>query len=462
MATRTIAAPAAPRLPQASPSAVSIAALLSALLVGVLLSRSVPLGVAAVMGLCYAPLVLLNLRLGVALWLPLTFLEGVPVFNLGGKAAGLLIAAAWFGALRTTGPRAAALIGRHRRTIAVLAAYLVWITLSLAWADSPGAAAEDLWHWYVVALIFVVVATVAVDAATVRLLMHLFVVGAVLSIVFGSFLGGLGGGGEVDLESEASGRLYGASGDPNILAAGLIPAAVFAAGLAATTRAFATRVWLLGAIGILGLGIIASESRGGLVASGATLLAALIFFRRRRAYVLLLCLLMLGLGGAWMASSPTAWDRLTHFDDGSGRTSIWKVATRVIDDHPVTGAGLNNFAEVSGDYTRQPGQLEFIHFIVDRPHLAHNVYLETAANTGFVGLALFLGFIAGCLYAAWAAGRRFERLREDGLEALSRAVLVGGIGFMAAAVFLSAGVDKRLWALLGLGPALYGIAVRRR
>jgi O-antigen ligase len=89
------------------------------------------------------------------------------------------------------------------------------------------------------------------------------------------------------------------------------------------------------------------------------------------------------------------------------------------------------------------------------------MYLETASDGGFVGLGLFLSFIAGCLWAAWAAGRRFDRLGERELEALSTTALVACLGFLAASAFLSAGVDKRLWIMLALGPALYGIAVRR-
>ena len=181
--------------------------------------------------------------------MPLTFLEALPSFNAGGKAAGLLIAFAWLGTGRSLVPRLSVLVARHRAVFAFLAAYLIWITLSVAWAASPHAAAADLWHWYAVALIFVVVATVARDPSTVRLIMHLFIVGAVLSILGGMIYGS--GSAQLDLAASESGRLYGAQGDPNILAAGLIPAIVFAAALMAGARTFAVRAWLVVAAGIL-------------------------------------------------------------------------------------------------------------------------------------------------------------------------------------------------------------------
>jgi O-antigen ligase len=451
---------AQPLLPSANASALPVAALLSALLVGVMLSRNVPLGLAGVVGLCYAPLVLLNMRLGLVLWVPMTFLEGVHLFNLSGKAAGLLIALAWLGNAHTMFPVLAALVDRHKRTLAALGGFLVWITLSALWAVSPGAALSDLWHWYAVGLIFIVIATVATDATTVRLLMHGFIVGGVFSVVAGLALGGLGSS-QVNLMAAESGRLYGAAGDPNILAAGLVSAAVFAGGLLIVTRRGIVRLWLLFAAGILVIGIAASQSRGGFLAVGAAIFAALLFYRGRRAYVLLLVLLIGGVAAFWLASTPAAWDRLTKFQDGSGRTDIWQVATRVIKDHPVRGVGLNNFEKVSRNYTRRPGTIKSLQFIVDEPRVAHNMYLEAASDSGFIGLALFLGFIGGCLWAAWAAGRRFDKLGETELEALATTSLVATLGFLAAAAFLSAGVDKRLWIMLALGPALYGIALRR-
>jgi O-antigen ligase len=448
-------------LPASTPTAVSAGALAAAALVGGLMTVSVPAGMAALIGVCYAPLAMVNLRLGLALWVPLTFLEGLPLFNAGGKAAGLIIALAWLGSARQVWPRLSAFVGRHRATAAGLAGFIVWITLSVAWAASPSTAARDLWHWYVLALIFLVIVTVAGDGRTIRMVLHGLVVGAVLSVVIGGLYGGLSTA-TVDLQAETSGRLYGAAGDPNFLAAGLVPAMVVAAGLIAGTRSWLVRSWLLLALGVLTVGLTASESRGGIIAMLVTLLVALVFFRRRRAYVLLLLLVTLGLGGAWFATTPSAWQRVTTFNDqGSGRSDIWRVAIRVAEAHPITGAGLANFQVVSKDYVRRPGSLKRLEFVVDRPHVAHNLYLEALSDTGAVGLALLLLFMTGCLRAAWVAGMRFERAGDAELEALSRAVLVAGIAFMTAAVFISAGEDKRLWILLALGPALRGVAARR-
>src|SRR3712207_7410655 len=56
------------------------------------------------------------------------------------------------------------------------------------------------------------------------------------------------------------------------------------------------------------------------------------------------------------------------------------------------------------------------------PQYVHNLYLHMAAETGIVGLALYLLFVAGCLRAAWVAAERFAARGERSMEVLARAV----------------------------------------
>jgi O-antigen ligase len=256
-------------------------------------------------------------------------------------------------------------------------------------------------------------------------------------------------------------RLSGGAGNPNILAAGLVAATVLAAGLAAASHSAVVRVAAVAAVAVLTAGLVASQSRGGIVAALVTVVAALVFFRRRRAYVAAVALVALGVALAWFTASPSAWDRVTSFDNGgSGRSDIWTVAWRVFEDHEVVGAGLNNFAVVAGDYLRRPGTLQRGDLIVDKPHVVHNTYLQLLAENGVVGCALFLVIAIGSLRAAWTAGMRFEARGQTGGEVLARAVLVAGIAMLAAGFFASSGVDRRLWILFALGPALLHIASR--
>lgn len=72
---------------------------------------------------------------------------------------------------------------------------------------------------------------------------------------------------------------------------------------------------------------------------------------------------------------------------GSGRYDIWRVAADTFREHPVAGIGVNNFAV---DYLRERTKLE-------DPLYPHSVELRTLVQTGLVGSALLLTFVAAAL-----------------------------------------------------------------
>jgi hypothetical protein len=159
---------------------LAVAGVLAAMLVGVALAASMPLGIALLLAILYVPLVLLSLPLGVVLWVPLVFLQGIPAANLAGKAAGLLIVGAWLGEIASNRDRVTAAARRHLRLLGVIAAVLVWFSISLAWTENTSAALADLWHWYALALLFVIV----LNVVSTLLVLTCFFVGFVCCVVF--------------------------------------------------------------------------------------------------------------------------------------------------------------------------------------------------------------------------------------------------------------------------------------
>ncbi len=185
----------------------------------------------------------------------------------------------------------------------------------------------------------------------------------------------------------------------------------------------------------------------------------LLFFRGRRPFVVVFVALAGAVAAAFFSLDPGAWERVTTFDDGgNGRADLWQVAWRMTGDHPVIGVGLNNFVVEARDYVRQPGALEFVDLIAERPHVAHNTFLQLLAETGIVGLALFLGLLGASLRAAWLAVAEFRRQGDLRAEALARAALLATVAAAIASAFISNGNDWRLWILLGFGPALLSAA----
>jgi MYXO-CTERM domain-containing protein len=440
------------------PLAIAAGALSLAIVVGVALAVQLPLGVALVLAVFYGLVLLFAPVWALVAFVPLIFLEALPALNLGGKAAGLLVAASWIGAAMSGRVDLGRMVRRHRRLFECLVALLVWLCLSSLWASQPGATLGDMWHWVSVALLFAIVATWVTDERILIWICAAFVLGAVFAVIIGLGTGMVEAGG-----AGAEARLEGGSGDPNFLAAGLVPAMVLAAGILVAIKSPLGRLGCVVAILICAFGVAATQSRGGFLALLVVLVAALVVFRRRRIYVALACLAVVALGAAYFSVTPTAWERISQIggDDGSGRTDLWKVAWRAAEDHPLEGVGLGNYEFVAKNYTRLPGALKDVNKIAEKPHVVHNTYLEALAETGIVGLALFLVLAGGSCYAAWSAGRRFEELDDHGMEALSRAVVVATIGMLVSAFFISSGVDKRMWILFALGPASLAIAEGR-
>ncbi len=436
--------------------ALTIGGIGAAVMVGFTIAADVPIGIGVLIALCYLPLVFVNLPMALALWVPLAFLHGIPAFNLGGEAAGLLIAASWFGSLRSRADAVRAIISRHRTLLAALAGLVIWLTLSLGWAEDGGLALADVWHWYAVAVLFLVAATTLPTMETIRLVLLAFVGGAVVAVISGILDG--------SLTSEVAGgaRESGNAGDPNFLAASLVAATVLAGCLFAVGRSLRLRVPLLVAIAVLITGLVWSASRGGALAAGATIIAAFFIFKRQRLAVGAATAVTVGIAALTFANAPTALERVTAFDDDGGRSDLWTVAWRMGADHPIVGVGLNNFVVNSPDYVRRPGEILRADQIVDQTTFVHNTYLQLYAENGLIALALYLLLVGACLAATKRAAERFKARGETASETLARGVLLATISILAAAFFLSAALDQRLWLLLALGPALLAIASRER
>lgn len=144
------------------------------------------------------------------------------------------------------------------------------------------------------------------------------------------------------------------------------------------------RLAMLGAIGISVLSALTTQSRGALVAIGATV-GFLWMKSQRKAVIGLVILLMTPI---FLMAMPDSWhDRMatiaTYEQDESamGRINAWYYAFNLAADRPLVGGGFMAFTpELFEKYAPQP----------DDFHDAHSIYFEMLAEHGFVGLGLFL------------------------------------------------------------------------
>jgi O-antigen ligase len=446
------------RLP-VRPAVVAAAALAASMVVGATMAQSPRLGVAATMALCYVPLVLLNLRVGIVLWLPLVFLPAVTALGAGPNAAGILILLAWLGAFATRDSSVPRLVAEHGRLLVGLAVLILWMTLSMAWAVRSPLGTDAFFGWLIAGAIVVVASTVLVDGRYLRLAAAAFVAGAVISVAVGLVGGAVQT--PTNAAQEVAPRIVGGSGDPNFLAAGIVPAIALAFGLGAGSRRVAVRLAVLPAMAFLMAGLVATQSRGGLVAAVVAAAAALVLAPRGRSWVLTGLLWIVGAAIVSYLVDPVAWQRLADFNESSGRSELWSVAWRIWEDHPVAGVGMHAFMDNASSYVRELGPLEYAKYIVEQPQVVHNTYLELLAEAGIVGFALYTGVVAACVRCAWRAAGRFDRMGDLAMATLSRAVIVGVVAMLTAAFFISSETDQRLWVLLAMGPALLAAAKRQ-
>lgn len=443
-----------------TPQALLVAAALAAaLLVGVLTAERPMLGVGVLAALTLVPLAFVNAPLALSAWVVTALLSGIP----GTRGAGsnyvlLIVFVAWLGALAAGHSGVREFAQRQPRLLGAVGAFVAWVAVTLMWAPQPEAGGtETILQLGISVVVFLMVVTLVVRPRHARWLAGAFVAGTALSVMAGAVAGGL----DPTAASGDAGRLEGAVRDPNYLAAAIVPAIMLAAGLAARRDHLMARLGLSAVIALLAVGLAATESRGGFVAAAVVLVGAFVVWRQQRWVIAGVTVLAVTAAAMWFAASPASWQRITDVaDGGTGRTDVWQVAWQVVQANPLVGTGVAQFPVVSPEFARTSGAIARLDLLVDERIVVHNAYLELWAETGIVGLALFLSIAGASLSAAWHAARRFERAGDHDMTALARAVLLATAGALTASFFLSNADDRRLWVLLACGPALLAIARR--
>jgi len=173
------------------------------------------------------------------------------------------------------------------------------------------------------------------------------------------------------------------------------------------------------------------------------------------------CVIGLSIVALYVLTPPESRQRITESDGGNGRTDIWTVGWRMVEDHPVRGIGAGNFEFTSIHYLIQPGIIQFDEFFLSAPKVAHNSYLQVLAETGIVGLILFLGMMVIGLTCLYKAGRAAMRIGDRDLRILSQGLFLATLSVIVANFFISEQLAKLPWLLLAMGPAMLAIARER-
>jgi len=198
--------------------------------------------------------------------------------------------------------------------------------------------------------------------------------------------------------------------------------------------------------------LMLSFSRGGMVALGITSLPVLV--RSRHKLILLGAYAALGVFVAGSSGKELQERFLTLFeekkdDSEQSRLTTWAIAIRMANERPFFGFGIRN----SNLFTYQYGA-----DIEGRS--IHSQYLQTAADSGWVALGLYLSLLTSTFAGLWSV-RRFLRKFRDPETAAVRSMAAGLecalFLFCVGAVFLSLEHFEMPYILLLLSVQLYAI-----
>lgn len=130
-------------------------------------------------------------------------------------------------------------------------------------------------------------------------------------------------------------------------------------------------------------------------------------------------------------------------------------AWHVFLDHPILGVGPGHFAEYySLPYSNRVGLIEQL-----KKYRGHNLYLETLAETGILGLASFLAIILAIMAGLW---RIWKRWQPEGSEFADTAMafFLCLVAYLISAIFAHMSYQRYFWLLMALSSATIRILGR--
>ena len=196
---------------------------------------------------------------------------------------------------------------------------------------------------------------------------------------------------------------------------------------------------------VMAMALIATNSRGAVIALGAQIFVLLVTAsfgwgkkkkeqsrtkRIRSAAIrgaIAVGVVIVLIGGALLLSGPDVFTRFLGTpiadDPTTGRAHFWRVTGDVIKAYPLTGSGLGSFGAIYTRYDTRNG--------LYRLEQAHNDYLQTLSDAGIIGAILGLAFIFILFRRGFARRETHDRFRR----AVTTGALAGCFGALVHSFF---------------------------
>jgi O-antigen ligase len=214
------------------------------------------------------------------------------------------------------------------------------------------------------------------------------------------------------------------------------------------------RLLCLGCLSSLVLGTTFAASRGGFL--GLVAAATLLIFhsqRRIRNFVVVTAVMvplmvLIPTSPLHRLKNPGYGDQLAE----QARLIVWRAGMRMIQAHPLTGIGINNFKPMVTQYEDQNGEL-----VVS---LAHNTYVEITAELGIPAVLIFIGILVSAFVAMERVRRRALTVGYTHLSNIALGLQAGIVSYAVSAAFMSAWWQKLVWLMIFLSISVYRLGNR--
>jgi putative inorganic carbon (HCO3(-)) transporter len=181
-------------------------------------------------------------------------------------------------------------------------------------------------------------------------------------------------------------------------------------------------------------------------------------------------IVFIGLGIGMMTFVPsTYYDRILTLEDlipnQSGRIDVWSdtaiqgranhllTGWAMFKANPILGIGLSNASTRYQEYSKEVGLAP-----TGTNRTLHNLYLEVVAETGIIGLTIFLSLIWYAMRCAVIARQKFLEVAQSDYAHLTTGLAVAFISYLVSALFIHAAFPRYFYLLLGIMYSLPAVA----
>lgn len=244
-------------------------------------------------------------------------------------------------------------------------------------------------------------------------------------------------------------------GDPNYFTVSALLCLPLAFFLAMEKRPRWERLFCLGCLSLTLLAVTLAASRGGLLGLVTAFLFVVWHSQRRIRNLAVIAALVIPLGLFAPASPIERFLNPSRGDQEATdtRIALYKAGLRMTWENPVQGVGLGNFKRMTGQYS-EVGE--------DPSRIAHNSYIEVAAEMGIPGLLALLAVLMASFRTLRQVRRQTARSGPALLHLAALGIQAGLLGCAVSIFFVSGQYQKLLWLMIFISMCLPPLLVRAR